>query len=95
MDGVKAVPRSEWCQSLAVRNLGWVLSSRYVQNVDQAARRKQIAQEVTNAVVQEFTTVVSGTTWMDAAARTTAVAKLASTTFKIGYPDISLPFLDK
>lgn len=79
-------PRWKRCVQLTDRNLGDALGQKYVAKAF-GSSSKQKTQELVNIIEKQMAADIDSLTWMSAATKEQALAKLRGVTNKIGYPE--------
>jgi predicted metalloendopeptidase len=79
-------PRWKRCTQLVDRNLGEALGQKYVAKAF-AGQSKQMTQQLVAMIEREMSVDIDSLTWMSAATKQQALAKLKGVTNKIGYPE--------
>ncbi|HEX4748750.1 MAG TPA: M13 family metallopeptidase [Bryobacteraceae bacterium] len=79
-------PRWKRCTQLVDRSLGEALGQKYVAKAF-AGQSKQMTQQLVAMIEREMSVDIDSLTWMSAATKQQALAKLKGVTNKIGYPE--------
>lgn len=80
-------PRWEYCNLMASKNLGWLVSWRYVKIVHAYDRRKQMAEQMVKEMKAMFAGVTAKAEWMDKETKAAVRKKLNAMGLKLGFPD--------